>query len=391
LNSKHLLLFGLALAALTAHARAAGLGGLDPLPAPPVSGDVVTDLTVTGAQSISGEKVLALVRQRRVEPLSTQVLNEDQRIWKMGLFRMCLNADPTSRARAVLTLRSPTPGDPGLRFFGNKRSARTMEKAALEPKSTYDQDKVAAAVRALEDYYKSKNFYAAEVSVDTKPGKENGEVVVNFRISEGNKMKIEKIDVVGAKIFSANRVKGAMKDTQEAGWFSAAPTARQDPDDYEAILKMYAREGYVKAKLDNVGLESWGDRGREVVRNSTTFDEANKRIVLRFKVDEGIQFRLGGITITGNTLFSDAELRERVDSLQAKVFNQDQWDADLARLRSAYSEKGYIYANVQPEYKWDEEAGTVSAVLTIQESTKAYIEEIRIRHDTTQGQGDPPQ
>jgi outer membrane protein insertion porin family len=308
----------------------------------------------------------------------------------MGLFQdVRLNADPDKSGKGVVLTFEVTerPVIQELRFFGNKEvgDGTLKEKAALEPKSTYDQDKVAAAVRALEDYYKSKNFYAAEVSVDTKPGKENGEVVVNFRISEGNKMKIEKIDVIGAKIFSASRVKGAMKDTREAGWFTGgAYEPDKILDDYEAILKMYAREGYVKAKLDNVGLEAWGDRGREVVRNSTTFDEANKRIVLRFKVDEGIQFRLGGITITGNTLFSDAELRERVDSLQAKVFNQDQWDADLARLRSAYSEKGYIYANVQPEYKWDEEAGTVSAVLTIQESTKAYIEEIRIRgNDTT--------
>ncbi len=209
---------------------------------------------------------------------------------------------------------------------------------------------MAAAVRAVEDFYKSKDYYAAQVAVDTKPGKEPGQVVVNFRIAEGNKMKIEKIDITGNKVISAARIKGAMKDTREAGWFTGGSyDIDKVDDDYQEVLKLYATEGYAKAKLDGVSLEEWGDKGKEVVRRSTDFDEADKRIVLKLTVDEGVKYHLGTLTITGNTLFTDAQLREKLKTDKGKFFNQGDWEDDLQTLRTKYAEKGYIYASVTPE------------------------------------------
>jgi len=116
------------------------------------------------------------------------------------------------------------------------------------------------------------------------------------------------------------------------------------------------------------------------VRRSADFDEANKRIVLKFSVEEGVKYRLASVVISGNTLFSEIELKDRMDSKTTdKFFNQDKWDADLARLQSAYNDKGYIYATVTPEYQWDAATGEVKVQISIKEASKAYIEEIRIR------------
>jgi outer membrane protein insertion porin family len=72
-------------------------------------------------------------------------------------------------------------------------------------------------------------------------------------------------------------------------------------------------------------------------------------------------------------------LKDKIDSVNDKFFNQDKWDADLGRLQTTYASKGYIYASVTPEYSWDASAGEVKVKLTIKEASKAYIEEIRIR------------
>jgi outer membrane protein insertion porin family len=341
-------------------------------------------LTVSGQRSLSGDKILALVRQREAEPMNTAVLNEDlKRIWKLGLFQdVKLQAEPVPGGVALAFKVVERPLIQEVRFFGNKQvgDGALRDKCGLEPKQTLDQDKLAAGVRAIEALYKEKNYYAAEVRVDTNPGKLEGEVVVNFRVNEGNKMKVEVINVRGNKVFSASRIKGAMKDTREAGWFTGG---NYDPDkvfaDYEAVLKLYAREGYAKARLEGVSLAEWGDKGREVVRASTTFDEANKRILLDLSVNEGPKYRLAGIKITGTTHFTEEELLGKMRSPQGKSFNQDHWDEDLARLRAAFTEKGYIYANVSPEFSWDDEAGTLEVAITVVENSKAYIERIDIR------------
>lgn len=380
MNYKHFL-FSLGLLALGAPLAAAVAPSL-----PASAGDKVESITVTGQRSVDAEKILAVLRQRVGEPLNPTVANQDvKRLWDMGLFQdVEVDSHPSADGQGVdLEYRvAERPVIQDVRFFGNKdESDGTLkDKSGLDTGQTFDQDKVAAAVRAIEKLYKDKNYYAVQVSVDTKPGTEAGKVVVNFLVSEGNQMKIEKIRVVGNKVFSASRIKGAMEDTEEAGWISGGS---YDPDkvlaDYERVLKMYASEGYVKAKLDGVDLDEWGDKGKQVVRDSTTFDEANKRIVLTLKVDEGIKYHLGSVTITGAKLIPDAEIRGMLSSLKAPVFNQEDWDADLARVRSAYNAKGYIYASVTPDYHWNNGTGQVDVNLSVSEGSKAYIEEIRIR------------
>lgn len=386
MNSKHFILWA-ALATLMAGSLKADSTVLNP-PNGTEGGEVVVSLTVTGAASVSPESVLAVVRQRKGEVLSDSVVNEDvKRIWKMGKFqdvRVESTPGPGGKGVAVAFHVTEMPSIEDVRFFGNKdvSDGTLSDKCGLAAKQSFDQDKVAAAVRAIQDVYKDKNYYAVQVAVDTKPGTLPGQVVVNFRIAEGNKMKIEKIDVSGNTVFSSAKIKGAMKDTEEAGWFMGG---NYDPDkafdDYENVLKLYAKEGYVKAKLDDVSLVEWGDKGREVVRNSTNFDEANKRIVLSLHIKEGKQYHLGGVSITGNTIFTTEDLISKMWSERTKdhVFNQDAWDTDLENFRKLYAAKGYIYTQITPDYTWDDAKGLVSAHLNVQESTKAYIEEIRIR------------
>lgn len=388
MKSKHFLKFSLLLWSLGASLSAAVLNPSGVASASAAS-DSVVSITVSGQRSLGGEKILALVRQRQGDPLNLSVVNEDlKRIWKMGLFQdVRVSADPAPGGVILAFKVAERPLIQEVRFFGNKQvgDGTLRDKCGLEPKQTLDQDKLTAGVRAIEALYKEKNYYAVEVRVDTNPGKAEGEVVVNFRVNEGNKMKIEAINITGNKVFSVSRIKGAMKETREAGWFTGGS---YEPDkvfaDYENVLKLYAREGYAKAKLEGAGLAEWGDKGREVVRASTTFDEANKRIVLAFAVNEGPKYRLTGLKFSGLTLFKEKELLDRIVSDQDKIFNQDHWDSDMAKLRSAYAEKGYIYANVTPDFSWDDAAGTVQVALAVVENSKAYIERIDIRgNDTT--------
>src|SRR5258708_6930257 len=49
------------------------------------------------------------------------------------------------------------------------------------------------------------------------------------------------------------------------------------------------------------------------------------------------------------------------------------------KIRSAYANKGYIYAGITPAYDYQDARGEVAIRIDISEGNKAYIEEVRIR------------
>ncbi len=347
-------------------------------------GAVVSEIHVTGMRSLSEKQILAVIRSREGEPLQPNIVNEDiKRIWRMGLFTdVKVDAKPSASGVTLTFEVVERPVVKELRFHGNKEvgDGSLKDKLTLKPGETYDQGKVAESVKAMEALYKEKNYYAVQVSAELKPAPEAGQVIVNFRVNEGLRMKVERIIVTGNKVFSSNRIKGQMKDTKEAGWLSGGSYEPEKvASDLENVLKLYVREGYAKAKLEGWTLDEFGDHSREVVRKATEFNESGKEIVIRFQVEEGRQYRLGTVSFSGNQLFTEKELREKLDSRGKEVFNKERWDNDESRLRSAYAEKGYIYAGITTGFQWDDERGEVSIKLDLSEGSKAYIEKIKIR------------
>jgi outer membrane protein insertion porin family len=345
---------------------------------------VVAEIKVQGQQSLSEKQILAVIRQREGEALNQAVLNEDvKRIWTMGLFtdvKVLAEETPKGLSLTFQVLERPLVKE--VRFFGNKEvsDGSLKDKTTIKEKDTYDQGKVAESIKAIEALYRDKDYYSVQVSTDTKPATEAGKIVVNFHVSEGIRMKIQKIIVTGNKVFSPDKIRGQMRDTKENGFFGGGS---YDPDkveaDFENILKTYVREGYAKARLEGYSLDEFGDHGKEVVRKATTFDEPNRQIILRFKVDEGQQYKITDMKLSGNKLFTEKQLNALIDFDKKKIFNKERWDEDLMKIRHEYANKGYIYAGVNPSYTYDDSRGEVSVSVDISEGNKAYIEEVRIR------------
>lgn len=352
--------------------------------AAPLAAEKLAEIKVTGQQSLSEKQVLAVIRSREGEDIDPAIVNEDiKRVWRMGLFTDVKVLAENGKDGVILTFQvQERPQVKEIRYFGNKEvsDSSLKDKTAIKEGESFEPGKIAESVKAIEALYKEKNYYAIQVSTDTKPAPESGKVILNFRLSEGIRMKIEKIIITGNKVFSAGKIKGAMKDTEEAGWISGGS---YDPAkvaaDLESILKLYVSSGYAKARLEGYPLDEFGDHSKEVVRKITEFNEAGKEIVLRFNIEEGQKYKFGGAKFSGMQVLAEKELRDRMDSADGDVFNKERWDNDLSRMRQAYAEKGYIYAGLTPSYEWDEDKGSVSVKVDVSEGSKAYVEEIKIR------------
>lgn len=344
----------------------------------------LVEIRVQGQQSLSEKQVLAVIRSREGDDIDPGVVNGDlKRIWKMGLFTdVKVLAQPIAGGvRLVFVVQERSIiGD--IRFFGNKEisDSTLSDKVTIKVAETLDPGKLAESVKAIEDEYKSKNFYSCQVSYDKQPSSEAGKIIVNFRVNEGISMKIQKIIISGNKVFNDDKIKGAMSDTEEAGWLFGGD---YDPDkvakDLENVLKLYVEAGYAKVKLEGYTLDDFADHSKEVVRKVTEFDDAGKQIIIRFNIEEGQKYKLTGVTLQGMQVLSEDEVRSHMQSLHDSVFDRDRFEDDMTKVRQTYADRGYIYAAVNPTYQWDDAKGEVQATVVISEGGKAYIEEIKIR------------
>src|SRR5262245_54124640 len=127
-------------------------------------GQNITEIRVTGSQSLSEKQILAVIRSSESEELVPAVVNEDiKRIWRMGRFTdVKVNIEPSGPGVKLVFDVQERALIKEVRFFGNKEvgDGTLKDKVTLKENEKLDQDKLAASVKAIETLYKDKNYYA---------------------------------------------------------------------------------------------------------------------------------------------------------------------------------------------------------------------------------------
>jgi outer membrane protein insertion porin family len=146
-----------------------------------------------------------------------------------------------------------------------------------------------------------------------------------------------------------------MKTKPEGFWWFRK--GEFDEDEYagdlgERITQLYAKRGFIDF---------------QIVKDTLIVDRERGKALLDITVSEGKQYRVGSFEVVGNRRFSSDEierfypfgdiaptLTQRMRDLVTSgsrvrnVFDQTQWDDATSKLRTAYSNEGYIYAQVRP-------------------------------------------
>jgi outer membrane protein insertion porin family len=115
--------------------------------------------------------------------------------------------------------------------------------------------------------------------------------------------------------------------------------------------------------------------------------------VVKFFVDEGQRYRVGSVTISGNTNFTSDEIFRGIRSLgktikpkmvEGQIFTPKGLIDDMEAIRDFYGSKGYIDTNVRPIKNPNTERGTMDLEYKIidEAAGKSYIEKIEIKGNT---------
>ncbi|MDE6811967.1 MAG: outer membrane protein assembly factor BamA, partial [Muribaculaceae bacterium] len=223
----------------------------------------------------------------------------------------------------------------------------------------------------VEKYYAGKGFKNATVRVMQQPdlSKENQEIIT-ISVDRHSKVKVHKIYVDGNEVLSDNKVKRAMKKTNENGnllnLFKQKKFVDSDfEDDKRRIINKYNELGYRDARL--------------VSDSVVKYDDNNVDVYL--KVDEGKKYYISDISWVGNTVYPTETLNQLLGIYPGDVYNQKLLDKrtreDDDAVANLYLDNGYLFFQLIP-IEENVKGDSVALQMRIHEGQQARINRIVI-------------
>lgn len=244
----------------------------------------------------------------------------------------------------------------GNRQISDQDIGATVDVLKGTPVDRYQLDN---ASRRIEDLYRKKGYYLAQVTVDEKELDESG--IVLFKIREGERVKVTDIRFQGNLSFLPRELRTAIKTKEWFPIFEKGPLDDQVlQEDVASLMSFYRDRGYLDIRVDKEIRPS--PNGREAIVTFVvdegplyTFrkllvwyrgderdfksEEAAKRemkegdVLLRLGMEQYVVYRYGEFTpeqITGLMLMKPGD-----------VYSVDKLNKSITAITTAYNKLGY--------------------------------------------------
>jgi outer membrane protein insertion porin family len=336
---------------------------------------VIGGFDVKGERTLSKDRILALSGLHVGDSITLVDLREAvRRLWDAEIFRDVsadVRQEPDGRVTVVFAVdEAPIASDVLVR--GNKqiKTEKITEALGMHAGDRLLPGKLAAGQEAVRALYEGKGYYLAKV--DARPGSPDGSyrAPLELDVDEGRKVAISSIDFVGNDALHDGDLRGAMK-TKKDGWLpwqhGEFKEENLQADLTEHLPRFAADRGY----LDFT-----------VVRDTFEVDPQTGKGKLLIEVREGPQYRLGTVTVEGNTRFPTDYLAATLRAEPGQVYSEKQVQATATELKQLYNNDGYIYAQIAPLRKRHEGETVVDLVWQIREGEPAEVQRIVITGNT---------
>jgi len=210
--------------------------------------------------------------------------------------------------------------------------------------------------------YQTGNFEDIRTEVTESPG---DKVVITVVVIP--KRAVRKIIIEGNHKIKTKRLRGLLEHKE-----GTPLSETQVAADTNAIRKRYRDSGYYKAEVDSI------------IQEIPNTHEVN----LLFRIKEQERAKLKGVSFSGNTVFEDKELRQRIRTRRpwwryilrwGNYLNEDQLKTDEDVLRGLYTGKGYLdFGVVGVEREYNKKKTWVSLTYTVEEGKPYTVSSLEI-------------
>lgn len=245
-----------------------------------------------------------------------------------------------------------------LTYQGRKHLGKgaITQAMTLKLKDPFNQAKLDADLTRIQAKYAEKGYVNAQIKYElTRVEKENT-VEVKLIIDEGPRTRVEAVNITGLHEIPLKKL--LAKASNKPGKVYKPQNLQRD---YVKMMLYGRNQGYAQFMMTEPKLDYNADKSL---------------VSVSYDVTEGPKVNFGTTAFEGSTVFSDAELKEKVYYRTGKLYNQKDFEDTVSAIQEAYADKGYLQARVQPRY--DVQNGMLNISFDISEGGIFYIDNVDV-------------
>lgn len=360
------------------------------------------DIEHVGPSSVSDALIRANIRVKPGDQYMVAAVDDDIRnLYGTGLFyNVRVKTDSTPQGLVVTYVVQGNPRVAEVRFQGNKKikESKLSKTATSKVGEPFNERKLFTDTQEIQKLYQKKGYPRTEVKYVYSIDQNTARATVTFEIKESPKVKIIRVDFVGAQAFPQKRLRKVIKTRKHwmFSWLTGTGHLKDEQweEDQEKLREFYRNGnkpgdgGYLDFEIQKVNFE---------YPTPTT-------MVIKIYIIEGKQYHVGTIKFTGNKIFSTAELTNGLHIVHAMkgekgkigphglfmdvgdIFRPKGLTKDIEDVEDFYGAKGYIDVasarNLNVLRIPNVDTGTMDLEFQLEEGQKSYIEKIDIRGNT---------
>ncbi len=330
-----------------------------------------------GIANVSEQIVRANIQVREGADFDDPMIDKDIRtLYRTGLFEFIevkREELPNNVVNLVFEI-TPKYRVQAVRFQGNKmvKASRLEKEISTRPNTALDERAVKSDAEKLHEYYQKSGYNQAQITYDLERDRGTGYGTVLFKIREGAKVRIADIRFTGNDHVKVKRLRKEMETKRwwMFSWLTGTGKFKDDEfeDDIVKLLDYYRDQGYLDV---------------DVPPDRILYDYPKPgRMIITIHVDEGRQYRIGDITITGCKLYAESMLKLLLRQKGGMIFRPSKLDKDVTNMEDFYGRSGYLETRVRLVRKPNIATGNIDIEYQVEESDKFYVESIKIEGNT---------
>jgi outer membrane protein insertion porin family len=323
----------------------------------------VEDVLIRGNRRLTADSIRYYIQTRKGDLYNTAQVERDlQALWAQGLFRnLSVYASDGPEGGKIVTFQvEENPIIRDLKFPGLKSAQESdvlqrfrEKRVGVSKESMWDPAKGQSARRVLRDFLSEKGHPDAAIDVQVEE-LSTAAVAVNFKITEGPRVRVIKIEFDGNKVFSDRQLRKQMKTVKQAGFltrFSSKDIYNREAlkNDLErARFFVPADHGYIDAQFGEPRVGPITQGGGIPV---PLLRKPKRGLKIVVPVNEGRQYRFGKIEVEGNTLYTDEQILGTIglktgDVVRSTLIQKGIYET----LKDLYGANGYIQMVASPRH-----------------------------------------
>jgi outer membrane protein insertion porin family len=328
---------------------------------------LITQVDVVGARKVDEATVRFKLKSRVGDRYSPEMVREDLKsLYSLGFFEdIVVRADIFEGGLRLSYVLYEKPSVESIKFVGNRKLSTEKVKAKVDlvEGGVIPPGALAKNVEKIRLFYEEEGYYRAKIEASEERLSPQ-EVAVTFTIAEGDKFDVSDIEIVGNVALRAKDIKSKLQTSELYLFFFGGTLKREElRRDLDRIRLYYLDNGFLDIAVEEPEIQ---------------VDEAKKKLRIIIKLQEGPQYRIRQLSIAGNKLFTESDFLSRMQSRAGGVFGREKLQADVVAITDRYTERGYLFAEVNPITEVQRATSTVDISVEIVEGPQVYVNQIEI-------------